>query len=157
MRDVTRVYAIIEGVARYQFSGLSIARGTFPCLTKTTVFSDSLSCSWTSIMADAVPPHEAAFEAQFDYMVDSIDAGSLAPACLAAGLINDRQRDECFRESSAFKKAELLLGHVKRSIKGDGTKFDTFVAILRKTGHKTQADKLSEYWHVLIVEINLLS
>ena len=96
-------------------------------------------------MADAVPPHEAAFEAQFEYMVDSIDAGSLAPACLAAGLINDRQRDECFRESSAFKKAELLLGHVKRSIKGDRTKFDTFVAILRRTGHSRQADKLSEY------------
>ena len=108
-------------------------------------------------MADAVPPHEAAFEAQFDYMVDSIDAGSLAPACLAAGLINDRQRDECFRESSAFKKAELLLGHVKRSIKGDRTKFDTFVAILRRTGHIRQADKLSEYWHALIVEINSLS
>ena len=48
-------------------------------------------------MADAVPPHEAAFEAQFEYMVDSIEAGSLAPACLTAGLISDRQRDECFR------------------------------------------------------------
>ena len=99
-------------------------------------------------MAEAVSPHEAAFAAQFEYMVDSIDAGTLAPACAAAGLINDRQREECFRESSSFKKAELLLGYVKRSTTGDGTKFDTFVAILRRTGHSRQADKLrSEYWH----------
>ena len=98
-------------------------------------------------MADAVPPHEAAFEAQFDYMVESIDAGSVAPACLATGLISDRQREECFRESILYKKAELLLGYVKRSITGDRTKFDTFVAILRRTGHSSQADKLSEYWH----------
>ena len=104
-------------------------------------------------MADAVPPHEATFEAQFDYMVDSIDAGSLAPACLAAGLISERQREECFRESSSFKKAELLLGYVQRSIKGDRTKFDTFVTILGRTGHSSQTDKLSEYWHALI-EIN---
>ena len=98
-------------------------------------------------MAEAAgPPHEAAFEAQFEYMVKSIDAGTVAPACLAAGLISDRQREECFRESSSYKKAELLLGYVKRSITGDGTKFDTFVAILRRTGHIRQADKLSEYW-----------
>ena len=107
-------------------------------------------------MAEAVPPHEAAFAAQFEYMVRSIDAGTVAPACLAAGLINDRQREECFRESSSYKKAELLLGYVKRSITGDGTKFDTFVAILRRTGHSRQADKLSEYWHALILEINSL-
>ena len=98
-------------------------------------------------MAEAVSPHEAAFAVEFEYMVDSIDAGSLAPACAAAGLINDRQREECFRESSSFKKAELLLGYVKRSITGDGTKFDAFVAILRRTAHIRQADKLSEYWH----------
>ena len=109
----------------------------------------------TSTMAEADPPHEAAFKAQFEYMVKSMDAGSVAPACLAVGLISDRQRDECFRESSLFKKAELLLGYVKRSITGDGTKFDTFVAILRRTGHSRQADKLSEYWHDLILlEIN---
>ena len=108
-------------------------------------------------MADAVPPHEAAFEAQIEYMIDSIDAGSVAPACAAAGLINDRQREECFRESSSFKKAELLLGYVKRSITRDRTKFDTFVAILRRTRHSRQADKLSEYWHGLILEINSLS
>ena len=108
-------------------------------------------------MVDAVPPHEAAFEAQIEYMIDSIDAGSVAPACLADGLISDRQRNECFHEPNEFKKAELLLGHVNRSIKGDRTKFDTFVAILRRTGHSNQADKLSEYWHTLIVEINSLS
>ena len=96
-------------------------------------------------MADAIPPHEAAFMAQFEYMVDSIDAGSLAPTCFTAGLINDRQREEYFRESISYKKAELLLGHVQRSIRGDETKFDTFVAILRRTGHSRQADKLSEY------------
>ena len=101
-------------------------------------------------MADAVPPHEAAFEAQMAYMIDSIRAGSLAPACLAEGLIDDRERDECFRESGQYKKAEMLLGHVKRSIKGNRTNFDKFVAILRRTGHSTQADKLSEYWHALI-------
>ena len=95
----------------------------------------------TSTMAEAGPPHEAAFEAQFEYMVDGIAAGSLAPACLAAGLINDRQREECFCESISYKKAELLLGYVQRSITGDGTKFDTFVAILRRTGHSRQADK----------------
>ena len=100
-------------------------------------------------LADAVPPHEAAFEAHFECMVDSIDAGSLAKACLAAGLISDRQQDECFRESSSFKKAELLLGHVKTSIKEDRTKFDAFVAILKRTGHSRQADKLSEYWHII--------
>ena len=105
-------------------------------------------------MAEAVPPHEVAFAAQFGYMVDSIDAGSVAPACAAAGLISDRQREECFRESSTFKKAELLLGYVKRSITGDGTKFDAFVAILRRTEHSRQADILSEYRHALIVEIN---
>ena len=110
----------------------------------------------TTTMAEA-GPHEAAFEAQFEYMVRSIDAGTVAPACLAAGLINDRQREECFRESSSYKKAELLLGYVKRSITGDGTKFDTFVAILRRTGYSRQADTLSEYWHVLILEINSLS
>ena len=104
--------------------------------------------------AGALPLHEAAFEAQFEYMVGSIDAGSVAPACLADGLISDGQREECFRESSSYKKAELLLGYVKRSITGDGIKFDTFVAILRRTGHSRQADKLSEYWHVLIVEIH---
>ena len=104
-------------------------------------------------MADAVPPHIAAFEAQLDYMIDSIDAATLAPACSAAGLIKERQREECFRESSSFKKAELLLGYVKQSIKGDRKNFDTFVAILRRTGHSSQADKLSEYWHALIVEI----
>ena len=111
----------------------------------------------TSTMAEAGPPHEAAFEAQFEYMVRSIDAGSVAPACLAAGLINDRQREECFRESSSYKKAELLLGYVKRSITGDGTKFDTFIAILTRTGHSRQADILSEHWHALILEINSLS
>ena len=111
----------------------------------------------TSTMAEADPPHVAAFEAQFEYMVDSIAAGSLAPACLAAGLINDRQREECLCESISYKKAELLLGYVKRSITGDGTKFDTFVAILRRTGHSRQADKLSEHWHALIVKINSLS
>ena len=105
-------------------------------------------------MAGALPLHEAAFEAQFEYMVGSIDAGSVAPACLTEGLINDRQREECFCESISYKKAELLLGYVKRSITRDGTKFDTFVSILRRTGHSRQADKLSEYWHVLIVEIH---
>ena len=99
----------------------------------------------TSTMAEAVLPHEAAFEAQFEYMVDSIDAGLVAPACLAAGLINDRQREECFLESNSLKKAELLLGYVKRSITVDRTKFDTFVAILRRTGHSRQAYILSEY------------
>ena len=95
-------------------------------------------------MADAVPPHEVAFDAQMEHMIDSIDAGSVALACLTDGLINNRQRDECFHEPSAFRKAELLLGHVKRSIKGNKTKFDVFVAILRRTGHGSQADKLSE-------------
>ena len=100
----------------------------------------------TSTMADSVvPPHEAAFEAKFEYMVDSIDAGSVAPACLTEGLINNGQREECFREFNSNKKAELLLGYVKRSITGDRKKFDTFVAILRRTGHSRQADKLSEY------------
>ena len=106
-------------------------------------------------MAEAVPLHEAAFAAHFEYMIESIYAESVAPACAAAGLINERQREECFHVSSAFKKAELLLGYV--SIKGDRTKFDTFVAILRRTGHSSQADKLSEYWHALILEINSLS
>ena len=100
-------------------------------------------------MADAVPPHIAAFEAKLDYMIDSIDAGSLAPACLAAGLIKERQRSECFRESEPFKKAELLLGYVKQSIIAERTNFDTFVAILRRTGHSSQADKLSEYTGML--------
>ena len=104
-----------------------------------------------STMADVLPPHKAALEAQFEYMVDSIDARLLAPACLAAGLISDRQRDECFHESSAFKKAELLLSHVKRSIKGDRTKFDTFVAILGRTEHSRQADKLSECRPIIII------
>ena len=122
-----------------------------------TVSDSGLDQTSVDYMADAVPPHEAAFEAQIEYMIDSIDAGSVAPACAAAGLINDRQREECFRESSSFKKAELLLGYVKRSITGDGTKFDTFVAILRRTGHSRQADKLSEYWHALILETNSLS
>ena len=101
-------------------------------------------------MADAVPPHElAAFEAQFEHMINSIDAGSLAPTCLTAGLINHRQREECFRESISYNKAELLLGYVKRSITADRTKFYTFVEILRRTGHSRQADILSEYWHGL--------
>ena len=109
-------------------------------------------------MADAVPPHEAAFQAQTKFMIDSIDAGSVSPACLAEGLISEPQREECFREPNTYKKAELLLGYVKKSIIGDNrTNFDKFVAILRRTGHSRQADKLSEYWHALIVEINSIS
>ena len=109
-------------------------------------------------MADAVPPHEAAFQAQTKFMIDSIDAGSVAPACFANGLISKQQRESCFHESNTYKKAELLLGFVEKSIIGDDrTNFDTFVAILRTTGHKRHADKLSEYWHGLIVVINLLS
>ena len=99
-------------------------------------------------MADAVPPHEAAFQAQTKFMIDSMDAGSVAPACFAKSLISEPQRESCFHESNTYKKAELLLGFVQKSIKGDDrTNFDTFVAILRRTGHSRQADKLSEYWH----------
>ena len=88
---------------------------------------------------------KVAFQALFDYMVKSIDAGSVTPGCFSAGLINDQQREECFRESISYKKAELLLGYIKKSVSDEdhgGKNFDTFVAILRKTGHTNQADKL---------------
>ena len=111
-------------------------------------------------MADAVPPHEAAFEAQFAYMVGSIDAEFVATACVRAGLISEWQHREWFpgRESGE-EGAILLLNHVKMSIKGNRTKFDTFVEILNETGHSRQAAKLSElseYWHALINKWTLI-
>lgn len=41
-------------------------------------------------MADAVPPHKDVFR--------DFDARPVVPACLTAGLINDRQHDECFHD-----------------------------------------------------------
>ena len=78
-------------------------------------------------------------------MVKTIDAESVSPGCFSAGLINDRQREECFNESISYKKAELLLAYIKKSVNDEGhgrKNFDTFLAILRKTGHANQADKL---------------
>lgn len=95
-------------------------------------------------MAEGETPHVAAFEKQFNYMVDSIDAGSVAPAALSEGLIADRQRDECLHEQSSYKKAELLLGYIRRAISGQHDNFFKFVRILRNTGHSTQATQLGE-------------
>lgn len=92
-----------------------------------------------------IPPHVAAFEERFNSMVDSIDAGSVAPAAHSEGLISDRQRDECFHEQSLYRKAELLLGHIRRAISGqDDAKFLLFETVLRRTGHNTQAQQLCE-------------
>lgn len=94
---------------------------------------------------ESVPPYVAAFQEQFELMVNSIDAGSVAPAAFTRGLITDRQREECFRETSSFKKAELLLGYVGKTIRGpDDTNFHKFTTILRSTGHVTQVEQLGE-------------
>ena len=89
---------------------------------------------------------EAAFEAQFEYMVHSIDAGSVITPCFAEGLINDHEQDQCFHEHDSLERAKLLLYYVKKSISGEDQRarknFGLFIDILRGTGHYIQADKL---------------
>ena len=96
-------------------------------------------------MAEEALPHVAAFQAEFDNMVDTIDAESLAPAAFSEGIINDRQRDELRDEKGSYKKAEFLLGKIKKKItnKSDAD-FLKFVNILRRKDHSTQADQLGE-------------
>ena len=90
-------------------------------------------------------PHMAAFEALFSDMIKSVDAGSMAPAALSEGLVTDDQREECFHEKHSYRKAELLLGYIRRAISGqEDTQFLKFIKILRCTGHVTHAEQLGE-------------
>lgn len=95
-----------------------------------------------AVAAKTVSPEAEALKLDYSYLVKSIDTDSLIPIALSKELLTDRQIDDCAGESTAFKKAEVFLGHLQRAINGDSDKFHTFVQILDETRQTKIASKL---------------
>ena len=78
----------------------------------------------------------------FGYLVNSIDTDGLLPAALSRQLITESQRVECFSEPDLNKKAQKFLGHLQRTVNGDGEKFHIFVQLLNDSGQASIASHL---------------
>ena len=88
------------------------------------------------------PAEVVVLERKFGYLVNSIDATSLIPAALSAGLITTQQRSECSGECDPYKRAEKFLGHLQRTVNGSHEKFYTFLHVLDQAGQESIAERL---------------
>ena len=83
-----------------------------------------------------------AFERNFSYLVESVDAGTVLAEARSKGLITSRQWSKCSRESDPYEKADEFLGYLYRTINGNWEKFHTFLEILDQNGQEEIAERL---------------
>ena len=96
-----------------------------------------------SVLPAGSSAESEALKLSFSYLANSIDAPALLSAAVCRQLITERQRSECASELlDPYKKAEVLLGHLQRTVNGDSIKFHAFVQVLRETGQDSIAQRL---------------
>ena len=83
-----------------------------------------------------------ALKQAFIYLASSIDAAALLPVSMSRDLITEWQRSECASQLEPYKKAEVFLGHLQRTVNGDYIKFHAFVQVLQETGQASIAQRL---------------
>ena len=88
------------------------------------------------------PSEALAFEQNFGYLVESVDADTVLAKALSKGLITDRQRSECSGQSDPYNKADKFLGYLYRTINRNCENFHTFLEILDRNGQEEIAERL---------------
>ena len=79
----------------------------------------------------------------YDYLIESIDATSMASHLFEAGIITQQLYDECRGEKfGKFEKVEKIVEYLLKVVSSDPTKFYAFQQILHQTKNLTIARQL---------------
>ena len=76
----------------------------------------------------------------YDYLIKSIDATSMPTNLFKAGIITQRQCEECRGEK--FEKVEKILEYLLKEVSSDPTKFYAFQRLLHHTENVAIASRL---------------
>ena len=77
------------------------------------------------------PVEVTALKNAYDYLIKYIDATSMPPNLFKAGIITQRQYEECRGEK--FEKVEKILEYLLKVVSSDPTKFYAFQRLLHHT------------------------
>ena len=88
------------------------------------------------------PAEALAFERNFSYLVESVDAATVLAEARSKGLITARQWSDCSGQSDPYKKADEFLGYLYRTVNGNRENFHTFLEILDRNGQERIAERL---------------
>ena len=86
------------------------------------------------------PVEVMALKNAYDHLIKSIDATSMASHLFKAGIITQRQYEECRGEK--LEKVEKMLEYLLKVVSSDPAKFYTFQRLLHRTNNLAIASKL---------------